>query len=270
MYVSHIFIFLYFFCVFFFFFFNDTATTEIYTLSLHDALPIFYVDVGLAHDKAYLSLGNKFEELATHKEKPLAKQGEEISKEHLNELIYSYLEDFTLKLHGEHGKALIETHKNRKAKDADEKEKHLDELAEKVGLLNKQNPQESTYLAMKQILKENKYRSHRAILRLAPKIVEQAHGHMTSLYFKETLGHEKYRDKPKWALEALNKLSKTNYEMDVDEEKRSKFHGYDTHKLAPDLIALAHKGAELENDKIKEYGLKVKGKEYKNPLKKAA
>src|SRR3712207_7701483 len=28
------------------FFFNDTATTEIYTLSLHDALPIFS-DVGL-------------------------------------------------------------------------------------------------------------------------------------------------------------------------------------------------------------------------------
>src|SRR2546427_12683853 len=27
---------------FLFFFFNDTATTEIYTLSLHDALPILY------------------------------------------------------------------------------------------------------------------------------------------------------------------------------------------------------------------------------------
>src|SRR6266853_6685277 len=27
--------------IFFFFFFNDTATTEIYTLSLHDALPIY-------------------------------------------------------------------------------------------------------------------------------------------------------------------------------------------------------------------------------------
>src|SRR5437868_13302285 len=27
---------------FFFFFFNDTATTEIYTLSLHDALPILF------------------------------------------------------------------------------------------------------------------------------------------------------------------------------------------------------------------------------------
>src|SRR3712207_7386366 len=26
----------------FFFFFNDTATTEIYTLSLHDALPIYF------------------------------------------------------------------------------------------------------------------------------------------------------------------------------------------------------------------------------------
>src|SRR6266496_4070141 len=36
---------------FFFFFFNDTATTEIYTLSLHDALPICYgapkADVGV-------------------------------------------------------------------------------------------------------------------------------------------------------------------------------------------------------------------------------
>src|SRR2546430_15763055 len=29
----------------FFFFFNDTATTEIYTLSLHDALPILVIEV---------------------------------------------------------------------------------------------------------------------------------------------------------------------------------------------------------------------------------
>src|SRR5260221_3881127 len=29
-----------------FFFFNDTATTEIYTLSLHDALPIYGADGG--------------------------------------------------------------------------------------------------------------------------------------------------------------------------------------------------------------------------------
>src|SRR5271155_5904317 len=33
----------YFFFFSFFFFFNDTATTEIYTLSLHDALPIWPV-----------------------------------------------------------------------------------------------------------------------------------------------------------------------------------------------------------------------------------
>src|SRR5256885_5167487 len=31
--------------MFIFFFFNDTATTEIYTLSLHDALPIFDVSI---------------------------------------------------------------------------------------------------------------------------------------------------------------------------------------------------------------------------------
>src|SRR2546430_14262263 len=37
--------------LFSFFFFNDTATTEIYTLSLHDALPIFRIrDVGDVED----------------------------------------------------------------------------------------------------------------------------------------------------------------------------------------------------------------------------
>src|SRR6266446_10883502 len=35
-----IFLIFHFSCSLFFFFFNDTATTEIYTLSLHDALPI--------------------------------------------------------------------------------------------------------------------------------------------------------------------------------------------------------------------------------------
>src|SRR2546426_11479152 len=36
--------------LFFFFFFNDTATTEIYTLSLHDALPIsrLYITFGVS------------------------------------------------------------------------------------------------------------------------------------------------------------------------------------------------------------------------------
>src|SRR5207247_8916242 len=35
------------FIFFFFFFFNVTATTEIYTLSLHDALPISYAKRGI-------------------------------------------------------------------------------------------------------------------------------------------------------------------------------------------------------------------------------
>src|SRR5258708_31084258 len=34
-----------------FFFFNDTATTEIYTLSLHDALPISVTGRGEAHQR---------------------------------------------------------------------------------------------------------------------------------------------------------------------------------------------------------------------------
>src|SRR2546430_7525673 len=35
--------------LYFFFFFNDTATTEIYTLPLHDALPIYYNTVTLGY-----------------------------------------------------------------------------------------------------------------------------------------------------------------------------------------------------------------------------
>src|SRR2546426_8713679 len=38
--------------VLFFFFFNDTATTEIYTLSLHDALPISVHLAGLALERS--------------------------------------------------------------------------------------------------------------------------------------------------------------------------------------------------------------------------
>src|SRR3989339_325285 len=43
---------------FFFFFFNDTATTEIYTLSLHDALPISESTVYIG-DHAFLPYGGK-------------------------------------------------------------------------------------------------------------------------------------------------------------------------------------------------------------------
>src|ERR1035441_60511 len=35
-----------------FFFFNDTATTEIYTLSLHDALPIYFSDKDFVYGRA--------------------------------------------------------------------------------------------------------------------------------------------------------------------------------------------------------------------------
>ena len=41
--------------LFLFFFFNDTATTEIYTLSLHDALPIQNLISGLLNGKADLN-----------------------------------------------------------------------------------------------------------------------------------------------------------------------------------------------------------------------
>src|SRR3989449_7315715 len=44
-------------CTFSFFFFNDTATTEIYTLSLHDALPILPLHIRNAPTKLMEELG---------------------------------------------------------------------------------------------------------------------------------------------------------------------------------------------------------------------
>src|SRR6266850_8125781 len=41
---------------FFFFFFNDTATTEIYTLSLHDALPNFAVGAAVSGENTSMSV----------------------------------------------------------------------------------------------------------------------------------------------------------------------------------------------------------------------
>ena len=46
---------------FFIFFFNDTATTEIYTLSLHDALPICLLGTGPRQNRSVrCALGAKF------------------------------------------------------------------------------------------------------------------------------------------------------------------------------------------------------------------
>ena len=50
-----LFCFFFFFICFFFFFFNDTATTEIYTLSLHDALPIYVRAIGMDDGDIYVA-----------------------------------------------------------------------------------------------------------------------------------------------------------------------------------------------------------------------
>src|SRR2546429_4972346 len=61
----------------FFFFFNDTATTEIYTLSLHDALPI-----SLLHSRAAPRTSRDSAFLSGH---PLASRPSR-SEEHTSEL----------------------------------------------------------------------------------------------------------------------------------------------------------------------------------------
>src|SRR2546426_12076890 len=74
---------------FFFFFFNDTATTEIYTLSLHDALPIWVNGAGKTTTAAKLAAALK----GSHKQVLLAAADtfraaaiEQRSEEHTSEL----------------------------------------------------------------------------------------------------------------------------------------------------------------------------------------
>src|SRR6202011_396141 len=63
-----------FFLRLFFFFFNDTATTEIYTLSLHDALPIY------RSDQSQRASVSPFRHICTANRSPLR------SEEHTSEL----------------------------------------------------------------------------------------------------------------------------------------------------------------------------------------
>src|SRR3989442_8859826 len=62
----------------FFFFFNDTATTEIYTLSLHDALPIYP-----SLEQAAMSLGATRWRALWHVTLPMVRPR---SEEHTSEL----------------------------------------------------------------------------------------------------------------------------------------------------------------------------------------
>src|SRR3712207_8067747 len=71
-----------------FFFFNDTATTEIYTLSLHDALPIFgerSLDLRQQH-VAVVDLAEDVLELLRAPARVAAERAEARSEEHTSEL----------------------------------------------------------------------------------------------------------------------------------------------------------------------------------------
>src|SRR2546427_7202863 len=64
-----------------FFFFNDTATTEIYTLSLHDALPICHLPLGVAKRQRQL----RGREAMLARQRAVAARGGR-SEEHTSEL----------------------------------------------------------------------------------------------------------------------------------------------------------------------------------------
>src|SRR2546422_5426956 len=71
----------------YFFFFNDTATTEIYTLSLHDALPILCNQAWRGIDRSRrCSIGYARKAQATHHHKSRTSSCQGRSEEHTSEL----------------------------------------------------------------------------------------------------------------------------------------------------------------------------------------
>src|SRR2546421_7116429 len=74
--------------IFFFFFFNDTATTEIYTLSLHDALPISPISHFTREE--VMTIGqmmlDEFDEEMKNTRRVLERCPDERSEEHTSEL----------------------------------------------------------------------------------------------------------------------------------------------------------------------------------------
>src|SRR2546429_9334048 len=73
------------------FFFNDTATTEIYTLSLHDALPIFFFCTFVSHDGGsgdYPKLGGL----------ELAQLGDQLLRQTIGKIIFARSEEHTSEL----------------------------------------------------------------------------------------------------------------------------------------------------------------------------
>src|SRR5262245_64328361 len=70
--------------LFIFFFFNDTATTEIYTLSLHDALPIcIFADGGGDLGNVELRRAEQHHQLGLHAAEGIDRKSTRLNSSHL-------------------------------------------------------------------------------------------------------------------------------------------------------------------------------------------
>src|SRR3712207_8799853 len=81
------------------FFFNDTATTEIYTLSLHDALPIFLRSISLSEDvRSKAGRGAELPKTAEH----LPEQRKSVARYLLGLVAWEYADRKSTRLNSSH------------------------------------------------------------------------------------------------------------------------------------------------------------------------
>ena len=217
-----------------------------------------------SHDKAYIAFKGKFEELANHKDDPLAKMGEELSDKHLNDLLEVYVHEFIKGSHGKAGEAMVESYKNLKFENESDRAEYIEGLAGKAGLIISQDRNKNPFHLMQDSLKKNKNRHHSVINDHAGSVKQATSLYHKSLLWQDSLGKSKYQKRNDMLKKVLEDLSGGRYNVDHDNDGKSNFYQHDIHKMQGEIQAMHMDKQDLNKDQLKDYGLKVKLAEYKD------
>lgn len=220
--------------------------------------------VGDSHDVAYQSIKKKFAELENDHHAPLAERGKEISNQHLNDLLESYITEFLVHNQGEHGKAKVEAYKHIKF-DGENKENdraaYIQRMFKQAGF-NPEN-EKGVYRHMASRLKSNLNRHVSVVNDLAELVKKEVTNHHVTQNIKSTIGKLKYQQNPALTIKALNHFGRKiigfdGYEID-HEDGKSKFYKHSVEDVIGMINEMHIDGKyNVDPEHLKEMGLKYK------------